>query len=104
MTLPIRLVEKVRTLLARGLSPRAVQRLTAGAAGRTTIAKIAAGNYHPPHPKPADTYENEPAPVVAKCPGCNYLVEMPCKICQARRFRHATHLARINRRRRKRPL
>jgi hypothetical protein len=88
MTLEARIIDQVRVLLARGCTNRQVARLMSGQVGHSKVSQlrreISPLNY-PTLPLPDDP---DTAPIVAKCPGCHYTVELPCRICQARDYRH----------------
>ena len=80
-------VRKVRQLLAKGLSYRAIREMTG--VGRDTIGKIAR-NERPDYEalRRAKQQEKEalkrtPRPI--RCPGCGHRVYPPCRICRARK-------------------
>lgn len=102
MTLSAQTVLHVERLLLRGTGFRQIAKILDHRVSKSTVAKIARGAYHPKTTKPADTYEHRPPAVIGKCPDCYYLVELPCRICAARRLRHALRLHRLARRRRPR--
>jgi hypothetical protein len=103
MTLAPRIIDQVRVLLARGCTNRQVARLMSGQVGHSKVSQlrreITPLNYPP---QPLDDHPDT-APIVAKCPGCHYTVELPCRICRARDYRHR-HLQYKRERRRRRKL
>jgi hypothetical protein len=89
MTLRPTTVHHVRRLLAQGLSLREVTRRMKGVTCYGTICQIAHGDYHPHQTADPDDPDDDSPPAVEKCNGCNYIVEMPCRICRARALRKA---------------
>jgi hypothetical protein len=101
MTLEARITEQVRQLLARGCGQRQTARLMSGQVSKSQVGKIAREK-KPLAPPPNEQIQGNPGtPIVGKCPGCHYTVELPCKICRARDYRHR-HLQYKRERRRRR--
>ena len=89
MTLSPATVDEVRRLLAQRISLREITRRMKGQTCYGTIGLIAHGQYRVhPTANPDDPTDGSP-PIVEKCNGCNYVVEMPCRICAARAYRRA---------------
>ena len=101
MTLAPRIIDQVRVLLARGCGDRQIERLMSGQVSKSKVSQlrreISPVNYPPP-PLPDDP---DASPIVAKCPRCHYTVELPCKICRARDYRHRHLMYKRERRRRR---
>jgi hypothetical protein len=90
-------VDAVRRLLARGLPFRQIARQLRGQVSRSAVREIALKMMrYDPRPKPKN-YVLPPIAAVAKCPTCNYRVELPCKICSARAWRHIRRLRKLTR-------
>jgi hypothetical protein len=86
MTLEARITEQVRYLLAQGCGYRQIERLMPGDVSHSQVAIIDQRRRIVTGLEPAAIAAATPA--FEKCPGCLYRVEMPCKICQARKHRH----------------
>jgi len=86
MTLEARITQQVRYLLAQGCGYRQIERLMPGDVSKSQVAIIDRRRRIPPDIEPAETAAV--TPTFEKCPGCLYRVELPCKICQARKHRH----------------
>ena len=98
MTLNALTVDAVRRLLARGLPHRQIARQLRGEVSRSAVREIALKMMrYDPRPEPKK-YVLPPIAAVAKCPTCNYRVELPCKICSARAWRHIRRLQKLSRR------
>ncbi len=81
-------VELVRRLLSEGKSQRAVRAQTRIARG--TIADIAHDrrpDYETIRQARRAEKRTKPRGPREQCPGCGYVVYMPCRICRARRWR-----------------
>ena len=103
MTLESRIIDQVRTLLARGCGSNQIARLMSGQISKSAVALISheiKGDRPPPKSRTAITPDRI---LVAKCPGCHYTVALPCKICRARDYRHR-HLMYKRERKRRRKL
>jgi hypothetical protein len=97
MTLPALTIDAVRRLLARGVNYRQIARQLKGRVSRGAVREIAQAlmRYNPKGPP--RKYNLPPIAEVGKCPSCNYRVELPCKICAARAWRHIRRLRYLRR-------
>ena len=88
MTLAPRIIDQVRVLLARGCGIRQTVRLMSGQISKGKVSQISREISPLAHIIGRQSPDDPAQTAVGKCPGCHYTVELPCRICRARDYRH----------------
>lgn len=87
---PDEIIDRVEQFLREGLSQREVARQTGTSLG--TVSRVATGQRKRlgAQRRRREEESTERCGPVRRCPGCGYLVELPCLVCQARIAREQT--------------